>query len=97
MTTSAAESGHRQSVQTATTSNDPPRGSPNSATRIAAGFDEAHEFHFHDLKAKAVSDSPDELDAMNRGGRMDMRTTWRLYRRKPTEFFPLPRVPKKAG
>lgn len=66
-------------------------------TRIAAGFDEAHQFHFHDLKAKAVSDSPDKIDAMARGGRVDMRTTRRVYRRKPTEIVPLPRVSKKAG
>lgn len=65
--------------------------------RVAAGFDKAHEIHFHDLKAKAVSDSPDEIDAMNRGGHMDLRTTRRVYRRKPIEIVPLPRVSNKAG
>jgi len=65
--------------------------------KTAAGFDEAHQFHFHDLRAKAVSDSPNEIDAMNRGGHMDMRTTKRVYLRMPTEIIPLPRVPKKAS
>ena len=44
-----------------------------------------------------MSDSPNKIDAMNRGGHMDMRTTERVYRRKPTEIIALPRVPKKAG
>ena len=65
------------------------------ATR-AAGFGK-HELHFHDLKAKAVSDSPNLDDAMERGGHLDMRTTRRVYRRKPTEIVPLPRVSKKVG
>lgn len=65
--------------------------------RIAAGFDEAHEIHFHDLKAKAISDSPNELDAQNRGGHLDARTTRRVYRRKPTEIVPLPRVSKRTA
>ncbi|OGA20761.1 MAG: hypothetical protein A3I02_05325 [Betaproteobacteria bacterium RIFCSPLOWO2_02_FULL_67_26] len=71
--------------------------SMSQRARIAGGFDEAHQFHFHDLKAKAVSDSPNEIDAMNRGGHLDMRTTRRVYRRKPTEIVPLPRVSKKAS
>ena len=44
-----------------------------------------------------MSDSPNEIDAMNRGGHIDMRTTKRVYRRKPTEVIPLPSVSKKAG
>lgn len=62
--------------------------------RVAAGF-KRHEFHFHDIKAKAVSDSPDEIDAMNRGGHIELRTTRKVYRRKPTEIIALPRVSKK--
>ncbi|HXF67677.1 MAG TPA: tyrosine-type recombinase/integrase [Burkholderiales bacterium] len=64
--------------------------------RAAAGF-EAHEIHFHDLKAKSVSDSPNEIDAMNRGGHLDLRTTRRIYRRKPIEVVPLPRVSGKPA
>ena len=63
------------------------------ATR-AAGFSK-HAFHFHDIKAKSVSDSPNELDAQNRGGHLDPRTTRRVYRRKPVEVIPLPQVSKK--
>ncbi len=62
--------------------------------RVAAGF-KRHEFHFHDIKAKSVSDSPDEIDAMNRGGHIELRTTRKVYRRKPTEIIALPRVSKK--
>lgn len=64
--------------------------------RIAAGFDEAYALHFHDLKAKAVSDSPTFDDAMERGGRTDPRTTRRVYRRKPVKIIPLPSVSKNA-
>jgi len=60
----------------------------------AAGFGK-HEFHFHDIKAKSVSDSPDEVDATNRGGHIDPRTTRRVYRRKPTVVTPLPAVSRK--
>ena len=45
----------------------------------AAGFS-AHEFHFHDIKAKSVSDSPDVINAMERGGHTDIRTTKQVYR-----------------
>jgi integrase len=62
--------------------------------RVAAGF-KRHEFHFHDIKAKSVSDSPDEINAMNRGGHIELRTTRKVYRRKPTEIIALPRVSKK--
>jgi hypothetical protein len=65
------------------------------ATR-AAGFGK-HELHFHDLMAKAVSDSPNFDDAMERGGHLDPRTTRRVYRREPIEVVPLPRVSKKAS
>jgi integrase len=76
------------------------RYTPNSfgpmwtRARHRAGV-EAHAFHFHDIKAKAVSDSPDDIDAMNRGGHMDLRTTKRVYRRLPTQIIPLPQVSKK--
>lgn len=56
-----------------------------------------HEFHFHDIKAKSVSDSPNVLDAMERGGHIDIATTRRVYRRKPTKVVPLPRVSKDVG
>ena len=65
------------------------------ATR-AAGF-KKNEFHFHDIKAKSVSDSPNESDAQNRGGHLDPRTTRRVYRRKPVEVIPLPQVSKKIS
>lgn len=66
-------------------------------TRRRAGFGK-HQFHFHDIKAKSVSDSPNEIDAMNRGGHMDMRTTRAVYRRKPIVVIPLDRVSgKKTG
>lgn len=66
-------------------------------TRKRAGYGK-HQFHFHDIKAKSVSDSPNEIDAMNRGGHMDMRTTRTVYRRKPIEVIPLDRVSgKKTG
>jgi integrase len=64
--------------------------------RRAAGFTEAHELHFHDMKAKALSDSPTLEDAMNRGDHVEPRTTRRVYQRKPVEVIPLPRVGKKA-
>jgi hypothetical protein len=51
---------------------------------------------FTTFKAKAVSNSPNEIDALNRGGHIDMRTTKRVYRRKPTEVIPLPGVSKKS-
>lgn len=65
-------------------------------TARAAGFGK-HEFHFHDIKAKSVSDSPEEIDARNRGGHTDLRTTHRVYGRKPIEVIPLPAVSKKKA
>ena len=59
-----------------------------STARKAGGFGK-HEFHFHDVKAKSLSDSPDEIDAMNRGDHVELRTTRRVYRRKPNEVIPL--------
>lgn len=64
--------------------------------RSAAGFGK-HEFHFHDIKAKSVSDSPNIIDAMERGGHTDIRTTRGVYRRKPTEVIPLPAVSRKGS
>jgi integrase len=63
------------------------------ATR-AAGFG-AHEYHFHDNKVKSLSDSPNVADAQDRGGHLDGRTTREVYRAKPVEVIPLPRVSKK--
>jgi integrase len=62
----------------------------------AAGFGQ-HQFHFHDVKAKSISDSPDINDAMDRGGHTDQRMARRVYRRKPIDVIPLPRVSKKAS
>lgn len=65
--------------------------------RAKAGI-ERGVFTFHDIKAKSLSDSPNVIDAMNRGGHMDVKTTQRVYMRKPTRVIPLPRVSgKKAG
>ena len=62
----------------------------------AAGFG-AHEFHFHDIKVKSLSDSPSVADAQDRGGHLDGRTTREVYRAKPIEVIPLPRVSKKGS
>jgi hypothetical protein len=68
--------------------------------RLKAGL-AGGEFTFHDIKAKSLSDSPDMLDAMKRVGHLDMKTTQRVYLRKPTRVIPLPRVsgkrPDKGG
>jgi len=64
--------------------------------RRAAGFG-PHEFHFHDIKAKALSDSPGINDAMDRGGHTDQRMARRVYRRKPIDVIALPRVSKKGN
>lgn len=63
--------------------------------RRAAGFTDAHALHFHDIKAKALSDSPSLEDAMRRGDHVEARTTRRVYERKPDRVVPLPRVSKK--
>ena len=63
--------------------------------RRKAGF-KRHEFHFHDIKAKALSDSPDLADAQARGDHTDSRITKTVYRRKPEVVMPLKRVSKKA-
>lgn len=65
------------------------------AARVA-GF-KAHEYHFHDNKVKSLSDSPSVADAQDRGGHLDARTTREVYRAKPVEVIPLPRVSKKKG
>lgn len=59
----------------------------------AAGF-KAHEFHFHDLRAKSASDAPSEAIAQDMLGHTDPRTTRTVYRRKPIEITPLKRVSK---
>lgn len=64
--------------------------------REAAGV-KAGEFHFHDIKAKAISDSPDLQNAQERGDHADSTITKTVYRRKPAVVTPLPRVSKKAG
>jgi integrase len=61
----------------------------------AAGFG-AHEYHFHDNKVKSLSDSPNVADAQDRGGHLDARTTREVYRAKPVEVIPLPRVSKRS-
>ena len=62
--------------------------------RRKAGFGK-HTFHFHDIKAKALSDSPDLMDAMARGDHTEIRTTKTVYRRKPASVTPLPAVSRK--
>lgn len=57
----------------------------------------AHAFHFHDIKAKALSDSPDLQNAQERGDHADSAITKTVYRRKPAVVTPLPRVSKKAS
>lgn len=64
--------------------------------RSAAGFGK-HEYHFHDNKAKSLSDSPSLADAMERGDHIEPRTTRRVYRRKPVEVIPLARVSGKKS
>ena len=63
--------------------------------RKRAGF-AAHTFHFHDIKAKSMSDSPNAVNAMERGGHTDLRMAKKVYLRKPTEVIPLARVSKKT-
>jgi len=64
--------------------------------RSNAGFAEG-EFHFHDIKAKSMSDSPDAVNSMERGGHVDLRMAKRVYRRKPTDVIPLPQVSNKRN
>ena len=64
--------------------------------RSMAGFAEG-EFHFHDINAKSLSDSPDAVNAMERGGHVDLRMAKRVYRRKPTDVIPLPQVSNKRN
>jgi len=65
--------------------------------RQAAGFKAAHAIHFHDIKAQALSDSPDLENARKRGDHVEPRTTRRVYGRKPDEVIPLPRVSAKKA
>lgn len=66
-------------------------------TRARAGVP-AKVFPFHDIKAKALSDSPSVQDAQERGDHVDERMARDVYRRKPSVVTPLPRVSgKKAG
>jgi hypothetical protein len=62
--------------------------------RKRAGFAK-HEFHFHDIKAKSMSDSPNAVNAMERGGHVDLRMAKKVYLRKPTEVIPLASVSAK--
>lgn len=62
--------------------------------RRASGFGK-HEFHFHDIKAKALSDSPDLANAQERGDHVDARITKQIYRRKPAVVTPLDSVSRK--
>ena len=65
-------------------------------SRRVAGFGK-HTFHFHDIKAKALSDSPDLMNAMERGDHTEIRTTKTVYRRKPASVTPLPAVSRKKN
>jgi integrase len=71
----------------------------NTAWRRARGGAgvKRHEFHFHDIKAKAISDSPDLADAQARGDHADPAITKTVYRRKPAVVTPLPRVSGKKA
>ena len=62
----------------------------------AAGYGK-HEFHFHDLKAKAITESGTLEEGMKRGDHVEPRTTRRVYTRKPDSVIPLPRASKKTG
>ncbi|MFA7278596.1 MAG: tyrosine-type recombinase/integrase [Sterolibacterium sp.] len=56
------------------------------------------DFHFHDIRAKAGSDSDSDAGAQKLLNHTDPTTTKRVYRRRPVEATPLPAVPrKKAG
>ena len=47
-----------------------------------------------------MSDSPDAVNAMLRGGQVDLRMAKKVYRRKRTGVIPLPKVsgkPSKAS
>lgn len=57
----------------------------------------AHAFHFHDIRAKAATDSPTIADAQDRLGHVDQRTTRTTYIRKPVPVIPLPRVSGKKA
>ena len=57
----------------------------------------AHAFHFHDIKAKAISDSPDLADAQARGDHADPAITKTVYRRRPAVVTPLPRVSSRKA
>jgi hypothetical protein len=50
-----------------------------------------------DIKAKALSDSPDLMNAMERGDHTEIRTTKTVYRRKPASVTPLPAVSRKKN
>lgn len=53
-------------------------------------------FHFHDIKAKTVTESADLVEAMKRAAHSDIRTTRRVYDRKPDVVTPLPSVSRKG-
>lgn len=61
------------------------------SARSAAGF-EAGEITFHDLRAKAGSDSASDDDAQARLKHKDRGTTVKVYRRKVSAVEPLPKV-----
>lgn len=60
-----------------------------------AGIERA-AFHFHDIRAKSATESGDDLDAMKRLGHTDMRTTRKVYRRRPDAVAPLRSVSKRG-
>jgi integrase len=54
-------------------------------------------FHFHDIRAKAGSDSESDAEAQKRLNHTDPTTTKRVYRRRPVEATPLPAVPRPSA
>lgn len=54
-------------------------------------------FHFHDIRAKAGSDSESDAEAQKRLNHTDPTTTKRVYRRRPVEATPLPAVPRRSA
>jgi integrase len=63
---------------------------------VKAGI-ERDAFHFHDIRAKNASTGESDLDAMKRLGHTDMRTTRKVYRRKPDKVTPLNRTSGRKG
>lgn len=65
------------------------------ARAIALAGIERAAFHFHDIRAKAGTESANDMDAMKRLAHSDMRTTRKVYRRSPDVVTPLPAVSRR--